>query len=190
MIIGITGKSGSGKSTTSKYIRELGYVVLDVDKLHKEVSALYMNEIYKVYESLGYEQLTHKEKVDLFFSDESIRGLVNDITFDKTVVKVKNELQQLNNNSIIFLDAPLLFDMGLDTMCDKIWYVYCPMNTNIQRLMNRNNLSYQEALIRYNAIHFDCFKEFDLKINTETNNQSFIRERINDYEKSYLCRKF
>lgn len=191
MVIGLTGKSGSGKSTISNCIRELGYKVIDVDKIHKEVSENCMDKIYDIYKTMGNEYLTHQEKVDLFFKNEDVRVRVNEVTFKETVLKIWQEVYKNNMDSdIIFLDAPLLYDMKLNEMCDKVWYIYCDKEVNINRIMIRNNVNYDKAATRYNAIDFDSVdeNEFDLKINTELENLGIIKERIMKYEESNICR--
>lgn len=189
MIIGITGKSGSGKSTISNYIRELGYEVIDVDVIHKTVSKERMTEIYSVYEHMGFNQLTHQEKVDLFFSNKTVRDKVNEITFYETASRVIKKINQ-SQNPLVFIDAPLLFDMKLNEICDLVWFVYCSKVNNIKRIVGRNNISYDKAAIRYDAIKFPSSEDytFDLMINAEYDNTQTIKERIRIYEESNICR--
>jgi len=185
MVVGITGKSGCGKSTISGHIRDLGYKVIDVDIIHKAVSANCMDKIYEIYKDMGYDELTHRDKVKLFFEDINVRERVNEVTFKETVSKILQEIQQCGDDDIIFLDAPLLFDMKLNLNCDKIWCAYCGKEINIQRLMARNNLSYAEALNRYNALDFSRYRRmFNLFISTEYDYLRLLKQRISKYEEN------
>lgn len=164
MIIGITGKSGCGKSTISKYISSLGYFVIDVDIIHKELSTKYANEIDKIFDTYGFSELSHKEKVKEFFANKELRKIINILLFSKTKDEVTVIINSKKEN-IIFLDAPLLFGMELDIICNEVWYVCCDAEENVKRLMTRNHLSKEDAWSRYHAINFED-KKIDKIINT------------------------
>lgn len=183
MIIGITGKSGSGKSTIAETIRKMGYKVIDVDKIHKRLAKENNQEIIDVFIRHKYSIENSKEMIKIFFKDIELRNNINKILFPKVSKKI-SELLETKDSSLIFLDAPLLFDMKLDYACDKIWYVSCGRWENIKRLKKRNNLSFDDAYYRYNAISFGNINIdiFDLVLNTKYNNTEALKERIKQYK--------
>ena len=66
---------------------------------------------------------------------------------------VKKEIEEIFNHEveIVFISVPQLFESGFDKMFDKILYIYTPEEVRINRLIKRNNLSYEEALSRIKA---------------------------------------
>jgi len=164
MIIGITGKSGSGKSTTSKYISGLGYFVIDVDIIHKKLAKEYDTEIDIIFNDYGLAVLSKEDKIKEFFKNKELRNSIDNLIFEKTKESIINIISK-NKKNIIFIDAPLLFEMKLDKICDEIWYVSCIPIENIKRLMNRNGVTPEDAWNRYNAINFED-KKFTWEIDT------------------------
>lgn len=178
-IIGLTGKSGSGKSTISKFLYNVGYDIIDVDMFHKEVVSKERKNIDKLFEKYGYGDLEYRRKVQLFFEDLKLRKEVNEIVYPKLKEVIKAELS-LGDSNLLILDAPLLYEIGLDTLCDEVWYVKCDMELNLSRLMSRVKIDRQEALIRYNAINFEN-RKWNLVINT--NDEKYKPELLNHINK-------
>lgn len=162
-IIGLTGGIGTGKSTVSKILIEKGFKVIDADKISREVVEVgkpAYKEIVEVFGSrilLEDKTLNRKKLGRLIFSSNSLRKLLNNIIHPYIWESIKLEIEKYcMNNEIIFLDAPLLIE-ELDKLdlygikLEEIWLVYTDLNTQLLRLMERDNISEEDAKGKINA---------------------------------------
>jgi dephospho-CoA kinase len=68
--------------------------------------------------------------------------------------KHQHDLQQIKKvhpDAIVVMDVPLLFETHMDQICDEVWVVWVDRETQIKRLMARNNYSREEAITRINS---------------------------------------
>jgi len=148
-VIVITGGIATGKSEASKYLRELGYTVLDCDLIvhngYEKDSDLYKilvdtfsevildDDKYIDRQKLGKIVLSDNEKLN------RLNSLVHKYVVDELLYGIKNTMDKL-----IFLDIPLMFEQkeALDNMglkYDEIWLIYVSEETQKQRLVQRAN---------------------------------------------------
>lgn len=131
IIIGITGKTGCGKSCAAGYLKEnlSKSIVLDVDLLAKEIyrnnhevvkkaAAFFGKEILKTDGSIDFPKLGR-----IVFEDNSQMKKLNDLMFPLIAEKVADFINNHSDKNYIIIDAAILFDAGLDRFCDKIVYV-------------------------------------------------------------------
>ncbi len=150
-IVGITGRSGSGKSALTAYIASKGYATIDCDKLaHKaiekgspcldELASAFGNDIINNDGSLNRALLSQKS-----FINKEKQQLLNSITHPYITRMVFNEIKnaQINGEKIVFIDVPLLIDYPLEQYCDKIVVVTSDENIQITRLLERGMTSDQ-----------------------------------------------
>ncbi len=154
-IIGITGGIASGKSTVSSYLRELGQIVIDADEvvhdLQKKGGALYQ----VLVGWLGTDILQADGELDrkklaalLFGSNEKLAKSAN---LQNPIIRKELEKRRdraLQDNELVFLDIPLLYEQGYEDWCNQVWLIYVDRETQIQRLMARNQLTKEEAQLR------------------------------------------
>ena len=147
--IGLTGGIASGKSLVSGFFADEGIVVLDADKIYKNLlktNKLLYNEIVKTFqlEELDLQQLSH-----IVFSDEAKLKTLNKIAHPYVLRVFDEQLIKLSKTEkIVVLDVPLLFEANMESYCDTIICVYADEEIQIKRLKNRNGLSKQEAINR------------------------------------------
>lgn len=160
-IIGLTGGIATGKSTVSKYLTEMGAIILDGDVVSREVIT-YPNVVKSIKESFGKELfdrndvLNRKRLGEVVFSNEIELAKLNSImepVLKKRISEMTRELNDENAGVLIVLDMPLLIEVGLPDLIkmDEIWLVSADEKNQLERLMKRNNLSKQEALDRINS---------------------------------------
>lgn len=162
-LIGLTGGIATGKSTVSNILVEKGYGVIDADKIAKKIVERGKDSYYEVVEFFGDEILLENREIDrkvlgkIIFNDESLRETLNNLTHPYIFKEIKNQIESISkDNSIIFLDIPLLFEqyelLGQYSIeLDEIWLVFCDKITQINRLTNRDNISKEEALKRISS---------------------------------------
>lgn len=157
--IGLTGGIASGKSTVSNMLRELRFPIIDADVIAREVVEI-GEEAYKlIVETFGEDILQQDGSIDraklgaIIFNNDELRKKLNSIVHP-AVRKRMNELKEMylkENNTAVVLDIPLLFESQLTHMVDKTLLVYVDPDTQIKRLMNRNQFSKEEALSRIHS---------------------------------------
>lgn len=158
-IVGITGKSGSGKSQISKFMGECGIITIDLDKVAKaaidsDMDCLDKLRIYfgdDIFDSNGClkrESLARKA-----FSTKENTQKLNDITHEVMIRKLRYMIDEYNkeNADIIVIDAAVLFESGIYKECDIIITAVCPYEVSIKRIMLRDNIDLDLAKMRLNA---------------------------------------
>lgn len=152
-IIGITGNSGSGKSFISEILlnKYKCVAIIDADRIAREMSninTLYYKEIVKRFgKDILKENLEINRKIlaRIIFNNDEKREELNSITFKYVVDKIKDEIKLNSDKNIIIIDAPLLFESGLDKICDITLGVISEKSIKIDRICKRDNLSVREA---------------------------------------------
>jgi len=155
-VIGLTGGIASGKSTVAKKLKQLGAVIVDADLIAREVVKKEEKVWHKVVEYFGQDILLPSGEIDrgalakIIFNDDEARCNLNKITHPEILKRAEEQINYWRNmgKSPIIFDVPLLIETGAYNMVDKIWVAYCPKTTQIQRLMERNGLSQEEARSR------------------------------------------
>ena len=152
MIIGITGSIACGKSLVSNYLQEKGYTIIDADKIGH--MALENDEVKKqLVNKFGKSILKDNEinRVTLgklvFENNENLKEL-NNIIHPQIRKNISEQIQVHKNEKLVFVDVPLLFEAKFDDLVEKIVVVSLDEKIQLERLMNRNSLSKEEALQR------------------------------------------
>ncbi|MBC7323796.1 MAG: dephospho-CoA kinase, partial [Moorella sp. (in: Bacteria)] len=87
----------------------------------------------------------------IVFNDAAAREILNAITHPRIRDKVLERLQDLRKDdpdAVVVIEAPLLIEAGMEKIVDAVWVVTAPEKVRLKRLMERDNLSWQEAQSR------------------------------------------
>ncbi|WGV00005.1 dephospho-CoA kinase [Bacillus altitudinis] len=158
LVIGLTGGIASGKSTVSQMIKEKGIRVVDADIIAKEAVSKGSAALHQIVQTFGEEvllpngELNRQQLGAIIFSDEEKRKQLNAIVHPEVRKEMLEQRDEgvSNNETFVVLDIPLLFESKLEGLVDRIIVVYTTPELQLSRLMNRNDLSEEEAL---NRIH-------------------------------------
>lgn len=192
--IGITGSISTGKSAVSDYLKRQGYQILDADKItHESYSNLTVyKKIIESFDCLDEENNIDRKKLgSIVFNDISKKKLLESI-IHPYVVEVMKEGTRKSDDPFIFLDIPLLYEAGLEYLCDAVIVVYCDYNIQIKRLMKRNNISRDEAikLIRMQMSVDDKKDKADyVLVNNSTLDELYksIDELLEEIKHEFIC---
>lgn len=153
MIIGITGNSGSGKSEISKILaKKINAEIIDADEVVKELSepgSKYYNKIIELFgkEILIENKLNKKQMAEIIYNNSEKREKLNKLTYKYVVEEIKNRAKKSKQKHII-IDAPLLFESGLDKICNTTIAVLADSNIKLERICKRDNLDKKTAKAR------------------------------------------
>ena len=159
LTVGLTGGIASGKSTVSSLLIEKGYTVIDAD-IEARLAVEKGEEAYQeIVRHFGERVLLKDGSIDraelgsIIFHDEKERKALNSIVHPavRKRMTAKKEQAISRNEQMIILDIPLLFESKLQYMCDKTLLVYADEGIQLQRLMQRNQLSEKEAMARIHS---------------------------------------
>lgn len=162
-VIGLTGGIASGKSTVSELLTSFGFKVIDADTAAREAVAKGTTGLEKVRETFGEEaidengEMDRKYMGDLVFNNPDQRLVLNEIVHP-IVREIMDEKKQqyIEEGHNVIMDIPLLFENELQDTVDEVWLVYTSESIQIDRLMERNDLTQEEAKARvYSQISID-----------------------------------
>lgn len=140
--IAITGTIGSGKSFVGKIIKEKGFSVLDLDKTAKEVRD---NEAKKsIIDLFGSDD--PKVVSDKVFKNPNYLNKLNELMHPLILKRMISFFDQNMNNPFVFVEVPLLYELGWEKYFDYSWCVSCNQQTTIERLVNYRGYSIDRAI--------------------------------------------
>lgn len=194
-IIGLTGGIATGKTTVKNILTDGSHIVIDADIIAREVVEIDKSAYYEVIEYFGSDILDKFKNIDrkklsgIVFNNHIKRKKLEDILYPHIFQEILNQVYSkcLNKIEIVFIDIPLLFenkntisDSGIKF--DQIWLIYCDRKTQLQRLMNRDNISLENANLIIDAQMDieDKRKMADVIVENESTKELLI-EQINKY---------
>jgi dephospho-CoA kinase len=158
-ILGLTGGIASGKSTVSQLLKEQGIPVVDADLGAREVMKPEMPAMKKIEKVFGSDvlledgSLNREALAQQIFHSQKKRELLNQCVEKEIREWITDKRDELLHEGFewIVLDIPLLFEAGYDQEVDEIMVVSVSKETQLNRLMKRNQLSEEEAKARIEA---------------------------------------
>jgi dephospho-CoA kinase len=173
ILIGLTGGIGSGKTTASNYFQSLGIPVIDSDLIVKRLWKENMEMVQKIEKSFGFpikNDLDRKKLAKIIFNDQEKREILNEIVHPYVFQEVEKEKSFYMDRELIVIDMPLLIEVGYRSKVNYVLVVYVSKETQITRLIQRDELSIEEATKRIKAqMPLDEKRAFaDVILNNET----------------------
>ena len=158
-VIGITGRSGCGKSAVSALYRQLGYTVADADLVARQVLEPGSPCIGKLTEAFGPDLITPQGTVNrqlladrAFRDEESTQRLVN-ITHPEIIARLLAAAQEAERRGekLFFVDGAVIVGAPFEKHCDAIWLVSAPYEQSVARIRKRDGLTRRQARARLAA---------------------------------------
>jgi dephospho-CoA kinase len=154
-IIGLTGGIGSGKTTIANHFMAAGVPVYIADNEARKImqSAAIIEEIKKNFGSVIFENgiLNRQKLAEIVFNNPDKLKLLNGIIHPAVKKHFENWISNHNQSPFIIYEAAILFESGSYKNCDKIITVTAPLETRIQRVIQRDNTTRENVLKRINS---------------------------------------
>ena len=158
-VYGITGRSGSGKSTALEMLSRLGVPVLDCDLIVREIETpghecfdeLVRNYPPEILDAQG--NLDRRRLADIAFSSPEETKKINGIVHKHVLRELEDRFRRLEKEGrgYCVVEAPQLFESGLDRRCDDIILIAAPESLMKERIMDRDGLDGERAARRLDA---------------------------------------
>ena len=155
LTIGLTGNIASGKSMVSRYLKELGAVIIDADIIAREIVKPGSPALTEIRQEFGRQvikqdgTLDRKKLGDIVFSNVQALKKLNQITHPRIGDFINSEIKKYSINQssrgVLVIDAALLIEFGTHRMVDLVWVVQVNPDLQLNRVMLRDNLTESEA---------------------------------------------
>ncbi len=164
-IIGLCGTSGSGKGMTGRFFSAFGCRVIDTDKLYHGMVESDSECSREIVSEFGDNVKNEAGGVDrkklsrIVFSDKERLQTLNRIAhkYVKLACREIAEREREAGTELLIIDAPQLFEAGMQNDCDVTIAVIADRDTRIKRICDRDNISVERAIARIDAQHTDEF---------------------------------
>lgn len=156
LVIGLTGGIASGKSTVSNMLKEMNITVIDADVEARLAVEKGEPAYQKIIAEFGDDIVVSGGVIDrqklgsIIFHNAEKRQLLNRIVHPEVRKRMNDQVEaaRVHGERVIILDIPLLFESKLTYMVEKTILVYVDREIQLKRLMERNDLSLEDAEAR------------------------------------------
>lgn len=155
--IGITGNIAAGKSVVEKFLTDLNYPVIDTDKIVHNLfqTSDYLNKQIKKtfndYDIYTDGILDRKKLAKVVFSNKKQLKKLEDLTHPMIIEEIIKFFNTKSDAQFAFVSVPLLYEVNWSYLFDKVIIVASDTNIRLKRLIQKRNLTEEDALIRINA---------------------------------------
>lgn len=167
-VVGLTGGIGTGKSTAAEYLKKKGFAHIDADQIGRDITAdgspmlPVLDSIFGPTGEYGVEgfdilredgSLDRKALASIVFTDMNKKLKLDKVMFKAIIAETKRlvEVYSQDDPVGILIDAPLLFEAGLDKECDLVLLIVADMDVRIHRVCARDGATEQEVRNRINS---------------------------------------
>jgi len=155
-VIGLTGGIGSGKSTISQYLAELGAVVIDADKIGHQVFQPGTGAWRDVVATFGQQvvapggEIDRKKLGEIVFNDPESMTRLNEIMHPRMYQMAEEQIEQYRRQGVpaVVLEAAILIEAGWTPLVDEVWVVTVSEKAVVKRLKEQRGLDEEQTLSR------------------------------------------
>jgi len=149
--IGLTGGIASGKTTVCNLFKDLSVEIIDADVISHELSkkgGAAFEEIIEAFEDeiIGNDgELDRKKLRSIVFNDNAKKKILEKIIHPKVLFSI-NEKIKASQSDYLIISVPLMIETGMNAMMDRVLLIDCNVETQIERLCQRDQTSREEAI--------------------------------------------
>ena len=157
LIIGLTGGMGSGKSEAARHLVSLGATHVDADAISRSLTAPGGEALEPIREVFGDGVFFADGTLDrralgaVVFADTAARHALEGIIHPRVqriALEMADAAREAGEDAVL-MDVPLLFETGMDALCDVTWVIAADIEERVRRVMSRDGLSREEAEARF-----------------------------------------
>ncbi|MBR2931029.1 MAG: dephospho-CoA kinase [Clostridia bacterium] len=158
MLIGLCGGSGSGKGAVSKILCEIGIPTIDTDAVYHDLTSRPTECLDELVGEFGEgiikdSALDRAALRDIVFKegqDPLLHKRLGEITYKHIIKEALGIAESYFDSGAkdVVIDAPMLFEAGLDSLCDKLICVVADKDVRVERIIARDGISREKALSR------------------------------------------
>lgn len=181
--VAIAGNIASGKSQAEKILSDLGYCVIDTDKLNHEILSSDENtikEIKKTFKNIENDDgsISREKLGQIVFSNKDKKFQLENILHKKIFEKLEELYKLHSEKDIIFVSIPLLFEAKKEKDFDKIIFISADKEIRLKRLIKRNNYTeeYAQKRIASQGEESEKIRKSDFIIYNNSDLQTFKNE--------------
>lgn len=159
VVYGLTGQTGSGKSTVAEMLSKKGFFIIDGDKAARQITEKGSPVLSELAEAFGSDiilpdgSLERKLLAQRAFSSPQKTQLLNRITHGAIDKVFRQQIEKAKQEGFekCIIDAAALLESPSKALCEKILVVYAPLEIRLERILARDKISKEQAMTRINA---------------------------------------
>jgi len=159
LVVGLTGGIASGKSTVSSLFQQLGVPVICADELAHEAVKPGAPALEEIRREFGDDTIDTDGKLDrvamarLVFQDAALRRKLESIIHPRVSEEKDSRLEAFRRqgHAVVVVDVPLLYESGWEKAFDLVIVVHVPRHVQEQRLVDRDDMTHEDARARLDA---------------------------------------
>ena len=159
-VVGLTGGTGTGKTEAAKYLESLGAARFDADEASRAVTAPGGAALPAIRAKFGDEvfypdgTLNRRALGEIVFQSmphrRALEGIIHPLVQRDLLERM--DAAAAAGTRVIILDVPLLFETGMDALCDETWSLYADREIQISRIITRDGLTREQAEARIDSM--------------------------------------
>ena len=166
LTIGLTGKTGAGKTTVAAYLKEKGCYIIDGDIIARQITEKGSEVLPILQKVFGDDiidengELIRKLLAQRAFSTKENTALLNSITHPAIKKRCEKEmdLAQKSGYKVAVIDAAAILESDCKNLCEKIIVVHADKDTRLERILSRDAITKEQAMTRINAQKDDDYQ--------------------------------
>ncbi|MBQ7296356.1 MAG: dephospho-CoA kinase [Clostridia bacterium] len=159
LTIGLTGKTGAGKSTVALYLKEKGCYIIDGDVIARQITEKGSDTLPQLQASFGEDildengELIRKRLAERAFASPQKTALLNSITHPAIKKRCEAEIEKAKKEgyTVSVIDAAALLESNCKELCEKFVVVSAPEEIRLERILSRDGITHEQATTRIKA---------------------------------------
>lgn len=158
-VIGLTGKTGAGKSTVAAFLREKGCYIIDGDKIARDILLPGEKAVRELADFFGDDiilpdgNIDRKKVASRAFATSENTAALNAITHPHITARFVAEIKKAENEgySVAIIDAAAILESDCRKLCSAFIVVTAPEDIRLERILSRDGITKEQAMTRIRA---------------------------------------